>query len=88
MNLSVSVVLLIRDVVATDELVIIGNGVLELPSKEGLMVPDAWIRVCVGLKGIKSIYKTALDGEASNRVAKAIAVAPQISKVILLNFIF
>ena len=88
MNLSVSEVLLIRDVVAPDELVKIDNGVLELPSKEGLMVPDAWIRVCVGLKGIKSIYKTALDGAASNRVANAIAVAPQNLELILLNFIF
>ena len=41
MNLSVSEVLLIRDVVVPDELVVIDNGVLELPSKEGLMVPDA-----------------------------------------------
>jgi hypothetical protein len=53
-----------------------------------LRLPDAWIRVCVGLKGIKSIYKTALDGAASNRVAKAIAVAPQILGLMLMNFIF
>jgi hypothetical protein len=56
---------------------------LEAESKEGLRVPDARTRVDVGLKGIKSIYKTALDGEASNRVAKAIAVAPQILEPIL-----
>ena len=33
---------------------------LGVPSKEGLRVPDAWMRVDVGLAGIKSIYIIAL----------------------------
>jgi hypothetical protein len=76
-NLSVSEVLLIRDVVVPDELVVIDNGVLELPSKEGLMVPDAWIRVCVGLKGIKSINRRAFEGAASKRIAAAMPATPK-----------
>jgi hypothetical protein len=58
---------------------------LEVPSKEGLMVPDAWIRVCVGLKGIKSINKTAFDGAASNKVAVAIPATPNDVTVILVR---
>jgi hypothetical protein len=46
------------------------------------------ICVCVGLKGIKSICKTALDGAASNRVAKATTVTPQSFALIMMNFTF
>ena len=58
-----------------------------MPSKEGLMVPDAWVRVCVGLKGIKSINKIAFDGAASNKVAVAMPATPNDLTVILVKFI-
>ena len=87
MNLSVSEFLLIPDVLLPDWAVATGFPPVGVPSKEGVREPDAWMRVDVGLKGIKSIYKTALDGPASNRVANAIAVAPQILGLILMNFI-
>jgi hypothetical protein len=58
-----------------------------VPSKEGLMVPDAWIRVCVGLKGIKSINKTAFDGAASKKVAVAMPATPNDLTMILVKFI-
>jgi hypothetical protein len=87
-NLSVSEFLLIPDVLLSDWAVATGFPPVGVPSKEGVREPDAWMRVDVGLKGIKSIYKTALDGAASNRVATAIAVAPQILGLILMNFNF
>jgi hypothetical protein len=55
----------------------------EVPSKDGLMVPDALIRVCVGFKGIKSINKLALDGAASKRIAVAIPATPNKFALIL-----
>ncbi len=58
---------------ATDEV----NAVVVVLSKDGLMVPDAWMRVRVELMGIKSIYKTALDGVASNRIAVAMPATPK-----------
>ena len=42
----------------------------------------------LGLKGIKSIYKTALDGAASNRVTVAITADPINFKLSLVRFIF
>ena len=47
----------------------------EVPSKEGIMVQDALMRVCVGVKGIKSIDKTALEGVAFKRVNVAMPAA-------------
>ena len=82
MNLSVSEFLLIADVSAPDEAVATGDGALVVPSKKGLRVPEAWMRVDVGLKGIKSIYKIALDGAASTRATVAIRVAPQSLRLI------
>ena len=73
---------MIPDVVAPDGSVCIGDGELEVPSREGLRVPEAWMRVDVGLKGIKSIYKIALDGAASTRATVAIRVAPQSLRLI------
>ena len=87
MNLSVSEFLLIADVLAPDEAVATGDGALVVPSKKGLRVPEAWMRVDVGLKGIKSIYKTALDGAASNRVAAAMPAIPNNLTLILVNII-
>jgi hypothetical protein len=49
----------------------------KVPSKVGLMVPDAWMRVDVGLKGIKSIYTRAFDGAASKRIAVAMPATPK-----------
>lgn len=60
----------------------------EVPSKVLSRLPEALICVCVGLKGIKSICKTALDGAASNRVAKATTVTPQSFALIMMNFTF
>jgi hypothetical protein len=51
------------------------------PSEEGVRLPDALIRVRVGLKGIKSINKIALDGAASIRTAVAIPATPKSKKV-------
>ena len=51
------------------------------PSEEGLRLPDALMRVDVGLKGIKSIYKIALEGAASIRTAVAIPATPKSKKV-------
>ena len=87
-NLSVSEFLLIPDVLLPDWAVATGFPPVGVPSKEGVREPDAWMRVDVGLKGIKSIYKTALDGAASNRVAIAITVDPQSFALIVVNFIF
>jgi hypothetical protein len=49
----------------------------KVPSKVGLMVPDDWMRVVVGLKGIKSIYIRALDGAASKRTAVVMPATPK-----------
>ncbi len=68
---------MIPDVLVEDGSVANGDGALEEPSKEGLRVPDAWMRVDVGLKGIKSINKTALDGVASKRIAVAMPATPK-----------
>ena len=87
-NLRVSELLLIPDVLFPVWAVATGFPAVGVPSKEGVREPDAWMRVDVGLKGIKSIYKTALDGAASNRVAIAIAAAPQSFILNLVNFIF
>ena len=78
-NLSKSELLLIPDVLGeTLELeVATGDGEPKAASKEGLRVPDDWMRVVVGLKGIKSIYKTALDGAASKRIAVAMPATPK-----------
>ena len=77
MNLSRSVPLLIPDELAPDgpEVNNVLLGAIEAASKEGLRVPDARTRVDVGLKGIKSIYRIALDGAASKRIAVAIMPA-------------
>jgi hypothetical protein len=48
-----------------------------VPSEEGLRLPDALMRVDVGLKGIKSIYIRALDGAASKRIAVAMPATPK-----------
>ena len=48
---------------------------------EGLMVPEALMRVFVGLKGMKSRYKTALDGVASKRIAVAMPATPKSEEV-------
>ena len=79
---------MIPDVLVPDGLVCIGDGELEVPSREGLRVPEAWMRVDVGLKGIKSIYRIALDGAASKRVAVAMPANPNNLKLILVKFIF
>jgi len=55
---------------------------------EGLMVPDALMRVLVGLKGMKSMYKTALDGAASKRIAVAMPAAPKSEEVSFMLKIF
>jgi hypothetical protein len=81
-NLSVSEFVLIPEVIAPVVAVATGFPVVEVPSKKGLRVPDAWIRVWVGLRGIKSIIKLALDGEASNRVAVAMPTNPNNLKLI------
>ena len=60
----------------------------EVPSKVLSRLPDAWIRVCVGLKGIKSIYKIALDGAASNKVAVAMPATASNFKPVVVMFIF
>ena len=90
MNLSRSAPLLIPDELTPDgpEVNNVLDGELEAASKEGLRVPDARPRVDVGLKGIKSIYKIALDGAASNKVAVAIPATPNIFKLILVKSIF
>jgi hypothetical protein len=67
----------IPDVLAPDVLVCIGDGKLEVPSREGLRVPEAWMRVDDGLKGIKSIYTRAFDGAASKRIAVAMPATPK-----------
>ena len=77
---------MIPDVLVPDGLVCIGDGVLEVPSREGLRVPEAWMRVDVGPKGIKSIYRIALDGAASNRVD--VAMPATASNFDLVKFIF
>ena len=77
---------MIPDVLVPDGLVCIGDGELEVPSREGLRVPEAWMRVDVGLKGIKSIYRIALDGAASNRVD--VAMPATASNFDLVKFIF
>ena len=50
------------------------------PSEEGLRLPDALMRVDDGLKGIKSIYKIALEGAASKRTAVARPKLPKLKK--------
>ena len=87
-NLSVSEFLLIADVLGEPVAVTTGDGEAKVPSKEGLRVPDDWMRVDVGLKGIKSINKTALEGEASNRVAVAMPANPNNFKLVLVKVIF
>ena len=74
------------DVLIPDGLVSIVDGKLEVPSREGLRVPEAWMRVDVGLKGIKSIYRIALDGAASKRVD--VAMPATASNFDLVKFIF
>ena len=78
---------MIPDVLVEDGAVANGDGALEEPSKEGLRVPDAWMRVDVGLKGIKSINKTAFDGAASKKVAVAMPATPNDLTMILVKFI-
>lgn len=87
-NLSVSEFLLIPEVLFPVVAVTTGFPVVEVPSKEGLRVPDAWIRVREGLRGIKSIYKTALDGAESNRVAVKMPATASNFELILVKFIF
>ena len=50
---------------------------LGVPSKKGLRVPDALMRVDVGLTGIKSMYRIALDGAASKRIAVVMPATPK-----------
>ena len=78
-NLSRSEFLLILDVSVEDVSVevTIGAAAPEALSKEGLRVPDVWMRVDVELKGIKSIYRIALDGAASKRIAVAMPATPK-----------
>jgi hypothetical protein len=87
-NLSVSEVLLIADVSGEPVAVTTGAGEAKVPSKDGLRVPDDLMRVDVGLKGIKSIYKTALDGAESNRVAVKMPATASNFELSLVKFIF
>ena len=78
MNLRVSIALLNWEALApvpVDTVAVVGL----VASKEGLMVPDALMRVCDELagEGIKSIYKTALDGAASKRTVAAMPATPK-----------
>ncbi len=76
MNLRESVALLIAEVLALLAAVDTAPAA-KVPSKVGLMVPDAWMRVDVGLKGIKSIYIIALGCAASKRIAVVMPATPK-----------
>jgi hypothetical protein len=82
-SLRESEVKLIAEVLPPDGAVVtdptIGAGLVA--RLNGLMVPDALMRVFVGLKGIKSRYKTALDGVASKRIAVAMLATPKSEEV-------